>query len=80
MYKVTTSLFKLPKEFTKFRKVTNFGEVYKIVSTVGFSQLHYCQRYNTNNKHNESLRRFSYKYLLYSALFGATAFSSYKIW
>ncbi|XP_034824384.1 calcium uptake protein 1 homolog, mitochondrial-like isoform X3 [Maniola hyperantus] len=82
MYNVTSRLFMIPKEITKLRKVPQFGEVSRIVTTVGVIHPHICQRYYNNSykKHDESLRRFSSKYLAYSVLFGATAYTSYKIW
>ncbi|XP_039748664.1 calcium uptake protein 1 homolog, mitochondrial-like [Pararge aegeria] len=82
MYNITSCLFKLPKEIPILRKVPHFGEVSKIVTAIGCNQVHICQRYyNSQNKqNNENLRRFSYKYLLYSVLFSATAYTSYKIW
>ncbi|XP_023951076.2 calcium uptake protein 1 homolog, mitochondrial isoform X2 [Bicyclus anynana] len=75
MFNVTSRLIKLPKEVTILRKVPQFATA--VVCNQSPSQRYY---YSNKNQNNEGLRRFSYKYLLYSALFGATAYTSYKIW
>ncbi|XP_045764608.1 calcium uptake protein 1 homolog, mitochondrial-like isoform X3 [Maniola jurtina] len=82
MYNVTSRLFKIPKEIAILRNVPQFGELSRIVTTVGVNHPYICQRYynNSNKRHDESSRRFTYKYLAYSVLFGATAYTSYQIW
>ncbi|CAH0727852.1 unnamed protein product, partial [Brenthis ino] len=78
MYNISSRIFKIPKEIVKIRHATQVGEVTKIVTPIVTKFINFHS--NKSQYNNERFRKYSYKYLLYSILFGATTYTSYKIW
>lgn len=74
-------VLKIPLDIVSLRKLTpiSTGVTSKCITAENGTLLH--RNYNTDTKNgNENLRMPQYKYLCYSILCGAVAYTSYKIW
>lgn len=78
MYNISSRIFKIPKEIVKIRHAPHVGEVTKVVTPIVTKFINFHS--NKSHYNSERFRKYSYKYLLYSILFGATTYTSYKIW
>lgn len=83
MYSLSPGFLKIPKRIATLRNFTLIREPSKIVSSPSVYNSIIVQRsYSNEKKHNgaENLRQNAYKYLCYSLLCSAAAYTSYKMW
>ncbi|XP_049702786.2 calcium uptake protein 1 homolog, mitochondrial isoform X2 [Helicoverpa armigera] len=80
MYSVSSRLIKIPIELSTIRYVASVQTSSKILSVTSNEKLNLQQNYSTNSNHDTHREGYSYKYLCYSLLFGAAAYTSYKFW
>ncbi|XP_026730020.1 calcium uptake protein 1 homolog, mitochondrial-like isoform X2 [Trichoplusia ni] len=81
MYSVCSHLYKIPAELAAIRRITSISAprllAVKAKTSVDFQNKSYTS--STNYAGNDQ-RRYSYKYLYVSLLFGAAGYASYKFW
>lgn len=83
MYSISPGFLKIPRRIATLRNFTLIREPSKIVSSPSIYNSIIVQRNCSNErKHNgaENLRQNAYKYLCYSLLCSAAAYTSYKMW
>lgn len=78
MYGVSIRLVKIPAYVASIRKLTSISSTLKILAVT--KQPFELQRNNSTYRNYDNPYKHSYKFLCYSFLFGAAAFTSYKSW
>ncbi|XP_063379315.1 calcium uptake protein 1 homolog, mitochondrial-like isoform X1 [Cydia fagiglandana] len=80
MYSISSYLLKLPKDLGTLRRITLITEASKPLLASNSHNL--VRKYHDykKNDNKESVRQRSHRYLCYSLLFGAAAYTSYKLW
>lgn len=79
MYSVSTRLLKIPTDVTALRKFTSIGSTCNILAVT--NKPFEIKRYQSTDKsYYSNSQQYSYKYLCYSLLIGAAAYTSYKFW
>ncbi|KAJ0179989.1 hypothetical protein K1T71_004580 [Dendrolimus kikuchii] len=79
MYSIPSRIFKIHRDVSAIRNITSIGFVSKLLisRTSNATQ----RNYNTEQKFGYNiLENYSYRYLCYLLLFGATSYTSYKFW
>ncbi|CAB3252068.1 unnamed protein product [Arctia plantaginis] len=80
MYRVSTRMLKILTDVAVLRKVTSVNTTCSLLA-VRSKHLDLQQNYNTNDNYDFKDRKHpAYKYLCYSLLFSAAAYTSYKFW
>ncbi|KAJ8732631.1 hypothetical protein PYW07_015230 [Mythimna separata] len=80
MCSITSRLLKFPTEIAALRNVTCMRTSSKIFALPPHQTFDLQRNYSTRKDSDKHWNGYTYKYLCYSVLFGAVAYTSYKFW
>lgn len=83
MYSISPGFLKIPRRIAPLRNFTLIRGPSKIVALPSTrNSIIFLRNYSNDKKHNgaENLRQNAYRYLCYSLLCSAAAYTSYKMW
>lgn len=83
MYSISPGFLKIPRKLASLRSFTVICEPPKIVASQSArNSIIFLRNYSNDKNHNgaENLRQNAYRYLCYSLLCSAAAYTSYKMW
>ncbi|XP_073951155.1 calcium uptake protein 1 homolog, mitochondrial-like isoform X1 [Choristoneura fumiferana] len=78
MYSISSYFLKMPKDLATLRRIALVTQKTKPLLAYNFVRNY--SHYNKNNDSKDRPRQNPYNFFCYSLLFGAAAYSSYKLW
>lgn len=78
MYSISSYFLKMPKDLATLRRISLVTQITKPLLASNIVRNY--SNYNKNNDSKDHSRQNPYNVLCYSLLFGAAAYTSYKLW
>lgn len=78
MYKISARLLRIPKELSYVQEIPKYTQINKIIGPSITKTINFHS--DKKDYDTEELSEYSYKYILYSLLFGTVSYTTYTIW